>query len=151
MASIATRRKSIPGKDATADEVKAFLDTVLDYSSSYRIRLFRRFERSRLYFQGDQWIEPDWVGYADPLLTPFWKPMEFDASNWQPTPVLNKISMPVRFEASRLVSVGANPYIRPDAPEPRFERAAKVGRDVLKSDLERSAWREEEYTGTLSG
>lgn len=139
-------RPPLPAKaKGTPANLRHFLDRVLQRDTSYRIERFRTWEQARHYKLNDQWIEADYTD--DPTRTPFWKPIEVDQSNWMPMPVRNHMVAPLQNEKSRLVGSGSRPYVRVEDDNPKSEKAAKIGRDVLMDRLEKHHWIEMEDEG----
>lgn len=139
-------RPTLPPKGkGTANQLKAFLDRVLMRDTAYRIDRFRIWEQARHYYAGNQWLEPDYTD--DPTRTPFFKAIEVDQSNWMPMPVRNIMVAPIQNEVARLVGAGSRPYVRVEDDDPKSEKAAQLGRDVLLDSLERVHWTETEHEG----
>jgi hypothetical protein len=140
-------RPPIPNQGANASTLRDFLDHVTKPDTIHRVRRFSLWEKARLYYQSDQWLQRD-LG-TDATRSPFWKPLEVDPDEWMPMPVRNEMAGPIRHEVSRLVGTGHRPYIRIDRETPEANRAAALGKDVLQDKLDKLRWPEKEFEGTL--
>lgn len=141
------KRPPIPTEKDDAPKIKRFLDFELSNDNSYRIERFAGWEQARHYVKlNQQWLEPDLT--EDPTRTPFWKPLEFDETNWRPVPVHNEMVAPIGNEVARLQGNGSRPYVKPTDDTPKLARAAKLARDLLLSKLEELRWREIQHEGT---
>jgi hypothetical protein len=141
----------VPGK-GTYEELKKCLDWGVKKESRHRLARFRRWERSRLYYESIQWLEPDKVSITSSdgtNFTPFWQPIEVDSDEWYPMPVMNEIAPAVQNEKARILGAGSRPYVRPKSSDTDIERAAKMATDVLKDALERLGWARKEDLASL--
>lgn len=125
----------VPEQGTEAPKLKAFLDRVFDYESSYRREEDESDDLARNMVQGDQWLLRH---KGDPRRVPRFTQ---DAREDIPKPVQNEILAAIDNEVARLAKRNSETYVDPsDAGNPASRAAAKVSADVLADHLESMRW-----------
>jgi hypothetical protein len=127
-----------------ASECRTFLDHIIDYNTTKRAELERLWNRARLYDKNQQWLAPMLQGTGRLFFN--WEPIRIRrGQRIFPMPTRNVYSPAMQDEVSRLIGVGAKPYIRVD--DPAKEDGALKAKQILEDRNEKTDWGDDERIG----
>ena len=138
-----------PIGEATASEVRRWIDDRTYYAHRLRARDAAMWRRAELYDGGVQWLWRAFSGYDVGGVSSQWVAAYYDKGdpNYIPTPVFNEGLGARQNESARLAAPSPRPKINPRSarPEVTTRQGARVATDMNRHRLKEMGWEQQAW------